>query len=308
MAVTLLVFSQLTAILLLLVLFLQSFKRKNASKSQSKIKLPPGPSTIPFLGSLHHLLFTSRPHHTLRDLARSHGPIMLLRAGEINLLVLSSTEAAKEVMKVEDAKFSIRPTLSATKAILYGCTDIAFSTGPYWRQLRRICVTELLSSKRVKSFSLIRQEEIHSMLKTLSTFSNDSSAVNLGAKLRELTNNIVLRAAFGGKCTKQTTFLKFSKQAVEVASWFCLSDIFSSLSWLDVKAKRKFARIHRELDIILEEILQDHLKKSKEKQNPRDGDAEYDLVDVLIKAKECDDLEVPITLDNIKAIIMVCHN
>ncbi|KAJ4792488.1 Cytochrome P450 [Rhynchospora pubera] len=207
-------------------------------------------------------------------------------------------------MKVQDAKFSNRPTLTATKAILYGCTDIAFSSGPYWRQLRRICVTELLSTKRVKYFSSIRQYEIHCMLKTLSTFSNDSTPVNLGAKASELTNNIVLRAAFGGNCRTQAKFLKISKEAVQSASWFCLSDIFSALSWFDVKTRRKFARIHRDLDKILEEILQEHLKKSKEKQNARDEEIEYDLVDVLIKAKERDDLEVPITLDNIKAVIM----
>ncbi|KAJ4754509.1 Cytochrome P450 [Rhynchospora pubera] len=248
MTVTLVLSSLLTVFLLSLLLCLQYLKIKNAAKSQSKIKLPPGPSTIPFFGNLHHLA-KSCPHHALHDLARTHGPIMLFHAGVINLLVLSSSEAAKEVMKVQDAKFSNRPTLTATKAILYGCTDIAFSSGPYWRQLRRICVTELLSTKRVKYFSSIRQYEIHCMLKTLSTFSNDSTPVNLGAKASELTNNIVLRAAFGGNCRTQAKFLKISKEAVQSASWFCLSDIFSALSWFDVKTRRKFARIHRYITI-----------------------------------------------------------
>lgn len=77
--------------LLLSLLFLQ---RK---KAKSKINLPPGPSTIPFLGNLHHIVISSCPHQTLRDFARSLGPVMLLRAGDVKLLVISSRDAAKEV-------------------------------------------------------------------------------------------------------------------------------------------------------------------------------------------------------------------
>jgi hypothetical protein len=54
--------------------------------------------------------------------------------------------------------------------------------------------------------------------------------------------------------------------------------------------------------MILEETLQEHLKRQKLGKE----ETEYDLIDVLIKAKEHGDLEVPITLDNIKAVILVC--
>lgn len=148
-------------------------------------------------------------------------------------------------MKVQDAKFVDRPTLTATTAILYGCTDIAFSKGAYWRQLRKVCVTELLSAKRVKSFSWIRQAEVRRMLKTFLAFSNDSTPVSFGEMVSELSNSIVLRAAFGGKCKRQREFLKVMKEAVDTSAWFCPSDIFSALGWLDVKTKRKLARIQR---------------------------------------------------------------
>lgn len=53
--------------------------------------------------------------------------------------------------------------------------------------------------------------------------------------------------------------------------------------------------------MILEETLQEHLKRRQHEEE----ESEYDLIDVLIKAKEHGDLEVPITLDNIKAVILV---
>ncbi|KAJ4794525.1 Cytochrome P450 [Rhynchospora pubera] len=288
---------QIISLLLLFLLCFLFLRKSRAAKSNCQY--PPGPWKLPLIGSLHHLATSSLPHHALRALARFHGPVMLLRAGETDLVVITSREAAREAMKTQDANFANRPVLSAAYILAYGCTDIGFSNGAYWRQLRRICVTELLSMKRVRSFSAIRHEEINHMLKRLGA-SPGKSPVNMSAEIGELTNNIVTRAAFGEKSNRAAMFLENMKEALELASGFSLSDLFPSLSWLDVNMRRKLARIHRNLDMILEETLQEHLKT---RQNQKE-EIEYDLIDVLIEAKEHGDLEVPITLDNIKAVIL----
>lgn len=147
-------------------------------------------------------------------------------------------------MKTNDSNLANRPTVSAANVFMYGSTDIAFSNGPYWRQLRRICISELLISKRVKSFFSIRQEEINSMLKSWSLVS-DKTPVNLSAKTYELSNNIIIRAAFGGMCKHRGLFLEIIAEVVELLSGFNLSDMFPSLSWLDLNTKRRLARLHR---------------------------------------------------------------
>ncbi|KAJ4801533.1 cytochrome P450 family 71 polypeptide [Rhynchospora pubera] len=78
------------------ILLLHSLRVLQKRVTHSKLKLPPSPWTLPFIGSLHHLATADLPHHALRDLSRLHGPVMLLRAGQIDLLVISSREAAKE--------------------------------------------------------------------------------------------------------------------------------------------------------------------------------------------------------------------
>ncbi|KAJ4749584.1 Cytochrome P450 [Rhynchospora pubera] len=286
--------------ILLLVLSLWFLQKK---VTQSKSKVPPGPWTLPFIGSLHHFLNAGLSHHALHDLARLYGPIMLIRAGEVDLVVLTSREAAEEVMKTQDANFANRPVMHAPYVFAYGGTDIVLSTGAYWRQLRRICNSELLSSKQVKCFCSIREEEINSLLNSFSVIPSKSPA-NLTAKIFELTNNIIIRAAFGGKCKNRGFFLEILREVLEVVSVFNISDLFPSLSWLNMNMRRRVERLHRKLDLVLEDILHEHLKKQHQQKKGGDQALEYDLVDVLINLMENGDLDEPITMDNIKAVIM----
>ncbi|KAJ4820185.1 cytochrome P450 family 71 polypeptide [Rhynchospora pubera] len=289
--------------LFLFVLALKLLHKKKATNTRSKLRIPPGPWTLPIIGSLHHLVRSKLPHRTLYNLARSHGPVMLLRAGQTDLVIITSREAAEEVMKTHDANFSDRPLLFTANMCNSGC-DIVFSNGPYWRQLRRICVNGLLSSKKVKSLSSIQHEEVSHMLKSLSTFSDKKSPVKLIEKVSDVSNNIVARVTFGGRFTRKEVFLKALKEVTEQVSWFSLSDFFPSLSQMDVKMKTKSLRTYRILDTLTEEIVQEHLAMQKQQQINREEDIEYNLVYDLIKAMEDGNGGLPITFDSVKAVIL----
>ncbi|PWA35147.1 geraniol 10-hydroxylase-like protein [Artemisia annua] len=68
--------------------------------------LPPGPTPLPIIGNLHQL--GKKPHRPLAELAKIHGPIMFLKLGRINTLVISSAAAAKMVLQKQDLAFSNR--------------------------------------------------------------------------------------------------------------------------------------------------------------------------------------------------------
>ncbi|ERN10588.1 hypothetical protein AMTR_s00028p00116810 [Amborella trichopoda] len=149
--------------------------RKKEPKNEAP-KLPPGPPKLP----MHQLgLF---PHRTLRDLAQTYGPVMHFQLGHIPTVIISSPSAAEDVMRTHDLSLATRPATVAANSVTYGCTDVAFAPyGPYWRTVREICILELLSSKRVQSFSVIREEEGLSLINSIKSSCN--APVNVTEKL-----------------------------------------------------------------------------------------------------------------------------
>ena len=134
----------------IVVIFVMSLKW-TSFQSKAKKPLPPSPPKLPIIGNLHQLC--SSPHRSLRDLSQKHGPLMLMNFGSVPVLVASSSEAAKEIMKTHDLKFSNRPKLKIADTLVYGSNAITFSPyGEHWRQVKSIAVLHLLNSTRVLSF------------------------------------------------------------------------------------------------------------------------------------------------------------
>ena len=61
--------------------------------------------------------------------------------------------------------------------------------------MRKICVLELLTAQRVRSFRSIREEEVWNLIETIS--SSNGLPINLSKLLFSMTNSVTSRAAFG---------------------------------------------------------------------------------------------------------------
>ncbi|OIT04639.1 cytochrome p450 71d7 [Nicotiana attenuata] len=242
------------------------------------------------------------PHHVLTNLAKKYGPIMHLQLGEVSLVVVTSPEMAKEVRKTHHLAFASRPLLVAAKIVFYNGTDIAFSPyGNYWRQMRKVCLLELLSAKNVKSFNSIRQDEVHRMIEFFR--SSPGKPVNVTKRFSLFTSSMTCRSAFGQEYKEQDEFVRLVKKVSNLMEGFDVADIFPSLKFLHLLTgmKAKVMNTHNELDAILENIINEHKKNSKS-----DGESGGEgILDVLLRLMKEGGLQFPITNDNIKAIIFV---
>jgi hypothetical protein len=286
----------------LLTITIQKIIRKK--KSNSTYIIPRGPRKLPIIGNIHNLL-SSQPHRKLRDLAKKYGPAMHLQLGEVSTIVISSPECASEVMKTHDIHFATRPQILATEIMTYNSTSIAFSPyGNYWRQLRKICRSELLSLKRVNSYHPIREEVLSNLVKWIA--SENGSPINLTEAVISSIYTIVSRAAFGNKCKDQANFISVIKETIKVSAGFNLADLFPSAKWLQrvTGLRPKLESFHRKTDQIFENIINDH-KVAKYTKGKDDQGVEEDLVDVLLKYEDASNQDFSLTKDNIKAIIMV---
>ncbi|KAK8953328.1 Cytochrome P450 71D7 [Platanthera guangdongensis] len=202
-------------IFFLVTVFIKRLRRPRPK--QPILRQPPGPWNLPVIGSLHHLLHPQPPHQILRRLSAVHGPIMRLKLGEISAVVVSSFAAAKEFLMTHDISFASRPISSTFNAICYGCKDIAFAPyGDFWRQMRRLCLLELFSTKRVQSFRYIREAEISNLIRSIAEAAASGVSVDLSHQLSLLSNNITSRAVVGGKTTDQKLFVTAEEDITDV--------------------------------------------------------------------------------------------
>ncbi|KAH6815808.1 hypothetical protein C2S51_020628 [Perilla frutescens var. frutescens] len=282
---------------LILLIFITKWLRKSTGNK----KLPPSPRKLPILGNLHQL--GSLPHHNLHSMAKKHGPIMLLHFGSVPTVVVSSAAAAREIMKTNDLIFSDRPDSSVNRRLLYDNKDVSVAPyGEYWRQLKSICVLQLLSNKRVQSFHEIREEETEILMKRVGE--EGSGCVNLSHMFTQLMNDVVCRSAIGRKCREGEDgekFLQLLREFLEVLGTISIGDFVPSLSWINRinGFDARVERIARDMDEFLEGVIRERLQNPAVKK--KNGE---NFVDILLHIYQSNSVGVSIDRDSIKAIIL----
>ncbi|KAL0441101.1 UNVERIFIED_CONTAM: cytochrome [Sesamum radiatum] len=268
-------------------------------KPAANKKLPPSPWKLPILGNLHQL--GSLPHRNLQSLAKKHGPLMLLHFGKVPTLIVSSADAAREIMKTHDLIFADRPQSSVGRRLLYGFKDVVVAPySEYWRQLKSICVLQLLGNKRVQSFHSIREEETALLVKKIR---NSTYPVNLSEMFAELTNDVICRSAFGRKYSdgeNSKKCLSLSTELLELMGSLPIGDFTPGLSWIS-RVNGFDARVDKfskEMDEFLERVIRERMETPEKNKNGAN------FVDILLDIYQSNSAGVSIHRDSIKAIIL----
>lgn len=270
--------------------------------NEKRRNLPPSPPKLPIIGNLHQL--GNMPHISLCRLAEKFGPIIYLQLGQIPTVVVSSSRMAKEVMKTHDLALSSRPKIFSAKHLFYNCTDMVFSPyGAYWRHIRKICILELLSAKRVQSFSFVREEEVARLVERVAVSSPGTT--DLSKLIGLYANSVVCRVAFSkdyseGGDYDRYGFQKLLEDYQTLLGGFSTGDFFPSLEFIHslTGIKSKLQNTFQRFDQFFDEMIKEHLDPEREKQEHKD------LVDVLLDIQKKGSQEMPLTMDNVKAIIL----
>lgn len=139
--------------LLLIVLFLVSKRRLSWTQRR---RLPPGPAPWPVIGNMHLIAKGGMLlHHMLASLAKEYGPLMTLKLGSHTTVVVTSSKMAKEILKTQNQYFCSRFETAVGDIMHYHRRNVVWAPyGELLRTFRKIIQTELLSSKRIASFTV----------------------------------------------------------------------------------------------------------------------------------------------------------
>ncbi|GJM97249.1 hypothetical protein PR202_ga14162 [Eleusine coracana subsp. coracana] len=291
-------------VLSLVFLTTKQSRRGNSTGTKGGARLPPGPTQVPVLGNLHQL--GPLPHRNLRELARRHGPVMLLRLGTVPTVVVSSAEAAREVMKAHDVDCCSRPVSPGPKRLSYDLKNVAFAPyDEYWREMRKLFIVELLSMRRVKAAWYAREQQVDKLLCNLRRMGPNPVALN--EHIFGLADGIIGTVAFGNiygteRFAHKQHFQHVLDEAMDMMASFSAEDFFPNAAGRLVDrltglvARRE--RIFTELDAFFDMVIDQHMDPA------RDDNGGGDLVDVLIDLWKQHRGTLRFTRDHVKGIIL----
>ncbi|KAL3504036.1 hypothetical protein ACH5RR_033877 [Cinchona calisaya] len=294
--------------LALALLVALSFLFKICSHKRPKLKHPPGPKPWPIIGNLN--LLGSIPHQSLHLLAKQYGEIMHLKFGSKPVIVASSPKIAEEFLKTHDRTFASRPSTAVGKYIGYNYSDMSWAPcGPYWKQARRICLTEIFSPKRLKSFESLRVEERRAFINQI--FALSGKPIVLRDHLFHLalltTSKMVLSNKYFAQSPQSdaSSIITFEKFQEIIDKWFFLGGVFNIgdwLPWLDIFDLQGYVKqmkqLYKNFDRFLNHVIDDHAKRKEERDF-----VPKDMVDILLKLADDPNLDVKLTRDHIKGLI-----
>ncbi|KAI3708875.1 hypothetical protein L2E82_38405 [Cichorium intybus] len=269
-------------------------------------KLPPGPMPLPIIGSLH--LLGNLPHRSLHKLSQKYGPIMSMRLGSIQFVIVSSPEAAKLFLGTHDAVFASRPNIQAGKYLAYdrkGLTHTEY--GSYWRSVRKFCTLELLSATKINGFAGMRREEIELMLEEIRAASMVGKVVNLSEIVGALIEGMTCTMIFGKKNDERFVFKNIVDEGMEAAGTFNLADYVPMLAPFDLQGlTKRFKLLSKKIDNMLETLIIEHEEQNL--INPKRPE-EMDFIDILLSLKHQysnthDELSFTIDRSGMKCILL----
>lgn len=280
--------------------FLHRNWKASSRAPNSGRKSPPEPTGAwPLIGHLHKLGGPNSLHRNLAELADKYGPVFKIRLGIQQAVVVSNWEAVKECFTTHDKAFGNRPTSSAGVYLGYNYAGFGFAPcGPFWREMRKLVLSEVLSSRRLEMLKHIRISEIETSIKELYSdiTKNDGASpakVVISEWIEQLTLNIIMRTIAGRRYTEDGSkkeaqhFKRVVKEFMYTSAQFVVSDIIPIplLRWLDPNGIiKEMKRIAKEVDAMCETWIDEHVeRRMRNKSGPED---DKDFIDVLLSKIE----------------------
>ncbi|VFQ92048.1 unnamed protein product [Cuscuta campestris] len=253
--------------------------------------LPPGPFPLPVIGSLH--LLGDKPHISLSRLAAKYGPVMNLKLGTVNTVVISSPAAAKEALQKQDTFFSSgRAVSDALRAHDHHRYSVAFlPVSSQWRALRKMLTSHIFSGSKLDANRQLRHRKIQDLISYCRKISQEGGAVDIGMEVFKTNLNLLSNTVFSkDMCDPDSDSAKEFKDLVssimvEVGSPN-VADYFPVLRLLDpLGVRRRTAGHFGKVLRLFKDLIDDRTAAMGERSSDGGG-RDDDVLDSLLGSGE----------------------
>ncbi|GAB4841417.1 hypothetical protein Ancab_039704 [Ancistrocladus abbreviatus] len=281
---------------LLGILLLYNLYRILRLNRRKDISAPEAPGAWPIIG--HLLQFSNKIpiHQTLAAMADKYGPVFTVRLGMRCVLMVNSWEAVKECFTTNDRAFASRPSSSAGKYLGNNFANFGLTPyGPYWRDIRKLVVVELLSARRLETLQHLRVSEVDTMVKELHSLCSNGAAtkVVMSEMFDHLGINIISKMVaekryFGTTNNDDEETEKVRrviKEFMHAIALNVLSDLIPIpfLERLDLQGHIRLMKcIARDIDSIVKSWIDEHRQTKLVSRSGR----EQDFIDVMLQVME----------------------
>lgn len=266
------------------------FNRRLRAGSRAS-RLPPGPQGWPVFGNMFDL--GPMPHKTIASLRREYGPVLWLRIGSIDTMVVQTAAAAADLFKNHDASFAERTIVEVMRAHGFDRAAVSLAPyGPYWRAMKRIMTVEMLVQRRINEMEPVRRRCIDDMVEWIGREAAGKANATTSGNVQIHLARFVFLASFNMLANLMLSQDLISPDAQEGSEFFdamielmsCsgqpnIVDLFPCLRWLDPQGLRR--KIDREMAKTLKIVAEFVEKRLKEKKsNPN---SKKDYLEVLLE-------------------------
>ncbi|OVA10524.1 Lipase [Macleaya cordata] len=184
---------------LLLMLLLTGFLSKQRSRFSRRSSSLPAVPGLPLIGNLLQLK-DKKPHQTFTMWAETYGPIYSIRTGASTIVVLNSTNLAKEAMVTKFSSISTRKLSNALKILTADKSMVATSDyNDFHKLVKRYILTGMLGANAQKRHRGHRDTMIENILRHLHTHTQENplTPVNLRQIFKTEIFSLALKQALG---------------------------------------------------------------------------------------------------------------
>ncbi|VVB00568.1 unnamed protein product [Arabis nemorensis] len=270
---------------------------RSRRRSHRTAATPPGPPRLPIIGNIH--LVGKNPHRSFYDLSKTYGPVMSLKLGCLNSVVITSPEAAREVLRTHDQILSGRSSDNSIRSINHQELSVVWlpSSSPRWRLLRKLLATKVISPQRIEATKALRVNKVKELVSFMSESSEREEAVDISRASFITTLNIISNLLFSVDLGSYDSKMSNGFQDTVIGLMEAVgnpdaANYFPLLRFLDLQDNRKKTKEGCErLFRVFRGFIDAKIAEKSTRDNPKDvtnSDVVDALLDLITKGDEAE--------------------